>query len=184
MDDNKIMELYFARNEDAILHTQALYGHRLFSLADNIVHNDQDAQECENDTYFKAWDTIPPQHPTYFFGYLAKICRNFALGRLDWNTAAKRNAPVVSLTQEMACCIPDSSRERELDSRELGRILDRFLRQQSKDNRMVFVRRYWYADTIGEIAARYGIGESAVRMRLDRTRQRLRTYLKQEGYLV
>lgn len=184
MDDNKIVELYFARNEDAIRHTQDAYGRRLFALAENIVRNDQDAQECENDTYFTAWDTIPPQHPTYFFGYLAKICRNFALGRLDWNTAAKRNAPVVSLTQEMECCIPDSSRERELDSRELGRILDRFLRQQSKDNRMVFVRRYWYAETIGEIAARYGIGESAVRMRLNRTRQRLGEYLKKEGYLA
>ena len=99
MDDNKIVELYFARNEDAIRHTQDAYGRRLFALAENIVRNDQDAQECENDTYFTAWDTIPPQPPTYFFGYLAKICRNFALGRLDWNTAAKCNAPVVSLTQ-------------------------------------------------------------------------------------
>ena len=114
MDDNKIVELYFARNEDAIRHTQDAYGRRLFALAENIVRNDQDAQECENDTYFTAWDTIPPQYPTYFFGYLAKICRNFALGRLDWNTAAKRNAPVVSLIQEMEYCIPDSSREREL----------------------------------------------------------------------
>ena len=184
MDDNRIMELYFARDEQAIRHTQDAYGRRLFLLAENIVRNDQDAQECENDTYLKAWTTIPPQHPTHFFGYLAKICRNLALGRLDWNMAAKRSAPVVSLTQEMECCIPDSSRERELDSRELGRIIDRFLREQSKDNRMVFVRRYWYADTIGEIAARYGIGESAVRMRLNRTRQRLGEYLKKEGYLV
>lgn len=184
MDDNRIMDLYFARNEDAIRHTQDTYGRRLFMLAENIVHNDQDAQECENDTYLKAWNTIPPQHPTYFFGYLAKICRNFALGRLDWNMAAKRNAPVVSLTQEMECCIPDASRERELDSRELGRVLDRFLREQSKENRMVFLRRYWYADTIAEIAVRYGIGESAVRMRLNRTRERLSEYLKKEGYLV
>ena len=184
MDDNRIMELYFARDEQAIRHTQDAYGRRLFLLAENIVRNDQDAQECENDTYLKAWTTIPPQHPAHFFGYLAKICRNLALGRLDWNMAAKRSAPVVSLTQEMECCIPDSSRERELDSRELGRIIDRFLREQSKDNRMVFVRRYWYADTIGEIAARYGIGESAVRMRLNRTRQRLGEYLKKEGYLV
>ena len=143
MDDSKIIELFFARNEDAIKHTDDTYGRRLFHLADNIVHNDQDAEESVNDTYMKAWDTIPPQRPEHFFAYIAKICRNFALKRIDWQKAKKRNAEVVSLTQEMETCIPDTSRDAEVEAWELGRILDAFLRTLSDENQMVFLRRYW-----------------------------------------
>ena len=173
MDDSKIMELFFARNEDAIKHTDDTYGRRLFHLADNIVHNDRDAEESVNDTYMKAWDTIPPQRPEHFFAYIAKICRNFALKRIDWQKAKKRNAEVVTLTQEMENCIPDTYRDIEADERELGRILDAFLRTLTPENQMVFLRRYWYVDTIAEIAVRYGISESAVQMRLNRTRSKL-----------
>lgn len=184
MEDSKILELFFARNEDAIRHTDDTYGRRLFALADNIVRNDQDAEESVSDTYMRAWDTIPPQKPQHFFAYLAKICRNFALKKLDWKNAAKRKAEVVSLTQEMEACIPDSSRDREMEAKELGMLLDRFLRTLTPENQMVFLRRYWYVDTIAEIAARYGISESAVQMRLNRTRARLCTYLEKEGIRV
>ena len=184
MDDNKIVELLFARNEDGIKHMDDTYGRRLFALADNIVRNDQDAEESVSDTYMKAWDTIPPQKPMHLFAYLAKICRNFALKKLDWKQAAKRNAEVVSLTQEMETCIPDTSRDAEVEARELGRILDAFLRTLSEENLLVFMRRYWYVDTIAEIAARYGISESAVNMRLNRTRAKLSKYLQKEGICV
>ena len=184
MDDRKIIELFFARNEDAIKHTDDAYGRRLFHLADNIVHNDQDAEESVNDTYMKAWDTIPPQRPEHFFAYIAKICRNFALKRIDWQKAKKRNAEVVTLTQEMENCIPDTYRDMEADERELGRILDAFLRTLTPENQMVFLRRYWYVDTIAEIAVRYGISESAVQMRLNRTRSKLAMYLAKEGIKV
>ena len=184
MEDSKIIELFFARNEDAIRQTDNTYGRRLFALADNIVKNDQDAEESVSDTYLKAWDTIPPQKPRFFFAYLAKICRHFALGKLDWNMAAKRKAEVVSLTQEMELCIPDSSRDAEMEGKELGMILDAFLRTLTPENRMVFLRRYWYVDTIAEIAVRYGISESAVLMRLNRTRAKLCTYLEKEGIRV
>ena len=184
MDDSKIIELFFARNEDAIKHTDDAYGRRLFHLADNIVHNDQDAEESVNDTYMKAWDTIPPQRPEHFFAYIAKICRNFALKRIDWQKAKKRNAEVVTLTQEMENCIPDTYRDMEADERELGRILDAFLRTLTPKNQMVFLRRYWYVDTIAEIAVRYGISESAVQMRLNRTRSKLAMYLAKEGIKV
>jgi len=106
------------------------------------------------------------------------------LKKLDWKAAAKRNAEVVSLTQEMETCIPDETRDRELESRELGRILDAFLRTLSDENQMVFLRRYWYVDTITEIAVRYGISESAVQMRLIRTRSKLAEYLVKEGIKV
>ena len=184
MDDSKIIELFFDRNEDAIKHTDDAYGRRLFHLADNIVHNDQDAEESVNDTYMKAWDTIPPQRPEHFFAYIAKICRNFALKRIDWQKAKKRNAEVVTLTQEMENCIPDTYRDMEADERELGRILDAFLRTLTPENQMVFLRRYWYVDTIAEIAVRYGISESAVQMRLNRTRSKLAMYLAKEGIKV
>ena len=184
MDDKKIIELFLARNEDAIKHTDDTYGRRLFHLADNIVRNDQDAEESVNDTYMKAWNTIPPRKPQYFFAYIAKICRHFALDKLDWNNAAKRKAEVVSLTQEMEICIPDEKRDREIESRELGRILDAFLRTLSDENQMVFLRRYWFVDTIAEIAVRYGISESAVQMRLIRTKNKLAEYLAKEGIAV
>ena len=184
MEDSKIIELLFAKNEDGIRHMDDTYGRRLFVLADNIVRNDQDAEESVSDTYMKVWDTIPPKKPMHLFAYLAKICRNFALKKLDWKQAAKRNAEVVSLTQEMETCIPDTSRDAEVEARELGRILDAFLRTLSEENLLVFMRRYWYVDTIAEIAARYGISESAVNMRLNRTRAKLSAYLKKEGICV
>ena len=184
MDDKKIIELFLARNEDAIKHSDDTYGRRLFHLADNIVRNDQDAEESVNDTYMKAWNTIPPRKPQYFFAYIAKICRHFALDKLDWNNAAKRKAEIVSLTQEMELCIPDARQEWTLSGKELGRILDLFLRTLTPGNRVVFMRRYWYADSIGEIATRYGIGESAVQMRLSRTKAKLCAYLEKEGIRV
>lgn len=180
MDDSKILELFFARSEDAIKRTDEVYGRRLYHLAENIVKNEQDAEESVSDTYMKAWDTIPPQRPQYFFAYLAKICRNFALKRLDWKKAAKRNAEVVALTEEMEQCIPDRTQDKKLEGKELSMALDRFLRTLTPENQMVFLRRYWYADTIAEIAARYGISESAVQMRLNRTRAKLGSFLEKE----
>lgn len=184
MNDSKIIELFFARNQDAIRHTDEVYGKRLLHLADRIVGNGQDAEESVSDTYMKAWDTIPPQRPEHFFAYLAKICRNFALKKVDWKNARKRSAEIVALTQEMESCIPDATREWETDAWELGQILDAFLRTLTPENQMVFLRRYWYADTVAEIAARYHIGESAVQMRLSRTKGKLAAYLAKEGIQV
>ena len=184
MEDSKIIDLLLARNEDGIKHMDDTYGRRLFVLADNIVRNDEDAEESVSDTYMKAWDTIPPKRPVHLFAYLARICRNFALKKLDWKAAAKRNADIVSLTQEMESCIPDAARERELEARETGRILDTFLRSLSEENQLVFLRRYWHMDSIAEIAARYGISESAVQMRLIRTKSKLAAYLAKEGIRV
>ena len=184
MEDSRIIEMLLARNEDGIKHMDDTYGRRLFILADNIIRNDQDAEESVSDTYMKAWDTIPPKRPVYLFAYLAKICRNFALKKLDWKAAAKRNADVISLTQEMECCIPDPSGEREMEARQLGQMLDSFLRSLSDESQMVFLRRYWYMDSITEIAVRYGISESAVQMRLLRTRTKLAAYLAKEGIRV
>lgn len=184
MDDNQIIALFFSRDEEAIRQTDAAYGRKLHHLADNILHNDQDAEESINDTYMKTWDSIPPQRPAHFFAYIAKICRNLALKKLDWGNARKRNAQIVELTQEMESCIPDKGAEYRMTAQELGRLLDAFLRTLTPKNRDVFLRRYWFADTIGEIAVRYSITESAVQMRLNRSRDKLAEYLAKEGVQI
>ena len=184
MEDVKIIDLYFARNEDAICQTDATYGRKLFCLAQKILHDEQDSEESVSDTYMKVWETIPPHRPTYFYAYLAKLCRFFALGKLDWKNAAKRKAEVVSLTDEMALCIPDQRREAEVSSKEIGRAMNEFLGNLNQESRVIFLRRYWFCDTIAEIAERYGISESKVKMRLHRTRAQLADYLNKEGIMV
>ena len=132
----------------------------------------------------KTWENIPPQRPAYFYAFIASICRHLSFHRLDWKLAAKRHAEVVALTNEMEQCIPDASHERELEGKEIGRLLNTFLAALPKETRLIFLRRYWHVDTIAEIAARYGITESKVKMQLSRTRAKLGTYLKQEGIQV
>ena len=184
MKDAYILDLYFDRNEDAIQQTDAAYGRKLYCLADRILHDAQDSEESVSDTYMKTWETIPPKRPTYFYAYLAKICRSFALGKLDWKTAAKRKAEVVSLTDEMALCIPDQRRDAEMTANEIGRAMNTFLGNLNQESRVIFLRRYWFCDTIAEIAERYGISESKVKMRLHRTRTQLAEFLSKEGIPV
>lgn len=184
MEDGQIIELYFERDEKAIQQTDAIYGRRLFSLAHRILLDRQDSEESVSDTYFKTWATIPPNRPTYLYAYLAKICRFFAFGKLDWNNAQKRKADIVSLTEEMERCIPDSKRSVEAESREIGRIITQFLESVPQESRLIFMRRYWFCDSIAEIAQRYGISESKVKMRLHRTRNQLAEYLNKEGISV
>ena len=184
MEDAKIIALFWERNEQAVKETDTAYGRKLFVLSNNILNNREDAEESVSDTYMEAWKTIPPKRPKYFYAFLASICRNLSLNRLDWRMAAKRNAEVVTLTQEMENCIPDKVRETELDRREIKRILEGFLENLSKESRLIFLRRYLYVDTVAEIAARYGISESKVKTQLHRTRKKLHTCLAKEGIYV
>lgn len=184
MEDEQIIELYFRRDQDAIVQTELAHGAKLNALANRILMNHEDAQECVSDTYMKAWETIPPTRPSYFYAYLAKICRFLSFGKLDWNNAAKRKAEIVELSAEMELCIPDPSRERQAESRELARLLNEFLSTLPEESRKIFLRRYWYADSITEIAQRYQMGESKVKTRLFRTRNALRSFLEKEGITV
>ncbi len=182
MEDTNIIELFFARDEEAIRQTDAAYGKRLFRIADNILHCREDSEESVSDTYVKTWNSIPPNRPSHFFSYLARICRNLSLNKLERDNARKRKAQIVSLTQEMEQCIPDSHRSCDLGPRELGKALNAFLETLSDENQMIFVRRYWYVETTAEIAARYGIREGTVVTRLHRLRSKLAHYLEQEGF--
>lgn len=181
MEDEKIIELYWVKDESAIRETDAAYGRKLQGLSQSILHSHEDAEETVSDTYLRTWQAIPPQRPRYFYAFLASICRHLSLNKLDWKAAAKRKAEVVTLTEEMAQCIPDRAGERQLEGKELGRTLNRFLESLPKESRLIFLRRYWYVDTIAEIAQRYGITESKVKMQLSRTRSKLSAFLEKEG---
>ena len=181
MKDDEIIALYFRRDEDAIRQTELAYGGKLYNLSYRLLWNREDAEESVSDTYMKAWENIPPTKPTFFYAYLAKICRFLAMGKLDWNNAAKRKAEVVELSDEMENCIPDLSREMQIQSQELGALLSEFLGTLSPENRQIFKRRYWYAESIAEIAQRFHLGESNVKTKLMRTRNALRSFLEKEG---
>ncbi len=183
MDDNKIIELYFRRDENAITQTKERYGGLLKALAYRILRSSEDAEECENDTYMKAWDSIPPQKPQHFSAYLAKICRNTALKMLEKQQAEKRSAVIIELSQELSECLPDKRSLEDTAEKELGDIISTFLRTVSKDNRIIFVRRYFLSETISDISKALGISESKVKSSLFRTRNKLRNYLTKEKLL-
>ena len=184
MEDSAIIELYWNRDETAIRETDASYGNRLLSLSQRILSSSEDAGECVNDTYLETWNTIPPQRPSFLYAFLSKICRFISFGRLDWNNAAKRRADLISLTEELSETIPDNRSQQELDARELGRILSRFVTTLPEDSRLIFLRRYWHLDTTEEIARRYGFTQSKVKTQLHRTRAKLYAYLEKEGIAV
>lgn len=184
MDDARIIELYFARDERAIEETRLSYGGKLRAVAMRILEDFQDAQECENDTYWKTWNSIPPNRPLHFLAYIVKICRNAALSMLEYRGAAKRSAQVVELTNEMQQCIPDSLAERDFEPEGLGDLLSAFLREESDDNRAIFVRRYFAGESVAEVAQALGCSESKVKSALMRTRGRLKNYLEKEGVRI
>lgn len=183
MEDNQIIELYFERDEDAITQTKKCYGERLKALAFRILCDNEDAEECENDTYLKAWNSIPPQKPKHFFAYLAKICRNTALNLAEKKKSEKRNVIIIELSNELSECLPDRNSMEETTEQELGEIISTFLKTVSKENRMIFIRRYFINESVTDIAKTLGISESKVKSSLFRTRNKLRNYLSKEELL-
>ena len=186
MDDARIVDLYLARDEEAIRLTKETYGAKLRGLASRILRDPEDAEECENDTYLKAWKQIPPHEPReYLFPFLARITRMSALDRVKEKLREKRNAEIVTLSEELEAVIPARSDvESEAEGHELSRLISDFLRRQEAEKRNIFLRRYWYMDSVQEIAERFGFSESKVKTTLWRTRNELREYLQTEGYVV
>lgn len=181
MDDRYILTLLNRRSEHALAALSEKFGQRLLALAMNILGNREDAQECVNDTYLALWDTIPPKEPDPLWPYACRIGKNIALSRLRKNTAHKRGAYELSL-EELSECIGEDMLQQALDAKALGRTIDRFLGTQTKENRILFVRRYWFGDSVGDIAKARGLSENAVSVRLNRTRSKLRDYLMKEGF--
>ena len=185
MEDTEIIELYWQRSQQAITETDGKYGRQLYNLSQKILYNQEDSEECVNDTYHAAWNTIPPKKPEFFFAYLAKIARNFCFGKLDYQKAKKRDALIVELSTELENCIsaPDDY-TRKMESEEIGRIISGFLRTQTEQMRKVFVRRYWYMDSITDIAKAYNMSDSKVKSILFRMRGKLREHLEEEGIVL
>lgn len=180
MDNRDIVELYWQRNENAISETQAKYGRYCFSIAQNIIGNKQDSEECVNDTYISAWNAIPPHRPVVLSTFLGKIARRLSLKKLRRRHTAKRGGEVALTLDELTECIPSNSTENAIHIRELSKIIDDFLSKLPTDERRIFVCRYWYCEKIAQIAKRFGFGQSKVKMTLKRTREKLRERLKKE----
>lgn len=186
MEDEKIVDLFLSREEAAITHTQEKYGARLRFLAGEIVKDAQAAEECENDTYLAAWNTIPPHTPrTYFYPYLARITRNRAINLCRDRDRLKRRAFLVELSGEMEQCIPaPDDLECRIQEAELKTAINGFLGTLPEEKRNLFIRRYWFLDSVETIAKRYGLSESKVKTTLFRIRNQMRKYLQKEGYSI
>ncbi len=185
MDDGRIVDLLLARDESALAAAGEKYGPRLLALAQNLLSDAADAEECLNDAWLEAWKRIPPHEPRdYLFPFLAKLVRARALNMLKARSAEKRSAELVSLTDELSEFLrSDRDTEGEAEARELSEAVSRWLRALPEEKRRVFVRRYWYAESLGQIAARYGMSEPKLKSLLWRARRELAKQLTKEGFL-
>lgn len=185
MKDEEIVELYWNRRESALAETQSKYGKYLFQIANLILGNAQDAEECVNDTYLSAWNSIPPIRPEHLMAYLSKISRNAALSRIKYNNAVKRRARTEPLCEETLCqtAAVDSVEARQ-ESMLINQAIDAFLDGLNDEKNAIFVRRFWEEETIKTIAEEMNVTESKVKMTIMRLKLRLREHLeKEEVYL-
>lgn len=182
MEDEQIIDLFFHRSEQAITELSQKYGSMCRRVAWNILNDRLDVEECVNDAYLAVWDKIPPQRPSPLPAYLCRVVRNLSVKRYHTNTAAKRNSFYDAALDELAECVPGPETvEGSYDGHELAAAINAFLDAQSRENRTLFVRRYWFSDSIPDLAARYGMSNHNVTVRLSRIRGKLKQYLEQEG---
>ena len=183
MEDKQIVDLYWLRSESAISETAIKYGRYCYYIAHNILHNNEDSEECVNDTYLNAWNVMPDQRPSKLSTFLGKITRNLSLNRWELYNAEKRGSGQIPLAlHELHECIPSTdSADHLVDDLALAEIINRFLAALPKERRMIFMRRYWYLSPIAEIAADYSMSESKVKMSLLRSRNALKQVLEEEG---
>lgn len=184
MDDASIVQLYWDRNEQAIPETAAKYGGYCISIAKNILGNPEDAEECVNDTYLRAWNSMPPHKPGLLSAFLGKITRNLSIKRYHYNTAHKRGGSQTAIVlDEIAELVSDTNDvEQEIDRKELVKAIDDFLNQLPGNKKAIFVCRYWYFDSISDIANRFGMSENHVSVTLNRLRLKLHNYLLERGF--
>lgn len=183
MKDEEIMSLLWERNEAAVQSMQEKYDAYCYVIAKNILKNSEDAVECVNDAYHALWQSIPPKRPDNFKAFLAGTVRNISLNRYEHNTAKRRNGEFDVLLSELTDCAACVNVEDEVQGNEVARAVSDFLHREKEDERNVFIRRYWYGDSVKNIAKRFLISESKVKSMLFRTRNKLKIYLQQEvGY--
>lgn len=185
MEDYKIIELFFERSEQAIIALSEKYGNLCHKIAMNILNNRLDAEECINDAYLAIWNAIPPQRPDSLQSFLCRIIRNLSIKKYHSNTALKRNSFYDIALDELETCIPSAAIvEDTCDANELAEHINRFLGTLDTENRVMFMRRYWYADSVSEIAVKFQISSHNATVRLSRIRKKLEKYLLKEGYYI
>lgn len=185
MNDERIIELFFERSEQAIKELDDKYGKVFYSLSYNILNNQQEAEECVNDAYLGTWNAIPPAKPNPLCAFVCKIVRNISLKRYEQKTAAKRNSHFDVAMEELKDCLASRTTiEEEIAERELTKIIESFLNSLSRENRVIFLRRYWFSDTYADIARQVGLTEKNVSVRLTRIRKKLREYLVEREVLL
>ena len=182
MEDREIIALFWARSQEAIRETARKYGAYCGAIIRRVLGDGRDAEECLNDTWLGAWNAMPPQRPNRLNIFLGRIARNTALDRWSYNHAQRRSSGFEAVLEELAECVGGTPLEETLEARQLGEAISAYLDAVSPTARQVFLRRYWYCDTIPEIAAAAGFTRSKVTYLLHRTRKGLRTYLLEEGY--
>ncbi len=186
MEDNQIVELYLNRDETAIRQTSEKYGARLRNLSFGITEDRETSEGCENDTYLETWNRIPPNEPsTYLYAFLARIIRHISIDHCRERATIKRSGYIVELSDELAASLPaPTDVDNDYDAKQLGETISRFLFAQSEEKRIVFMRRYFYLDSVSSIASRLDMSESKVKTMLFRMRNDLRIYLMREGYTL
>lgn len=181
IDDSAITELFYKRDENAIAHAEQKYKKLCMRIAVNILTNEEDSEECVNDTLLGVWNSIPPAKPDDLRAYICRIARNTALKRLRFNHAEKRSLDKAVSLSEIEDIIPDEKIRPDISNEEIGKLISQFLEKQKPDSRKVFVRKYWFFDSIETIAREYSYSESKVKNILFRMRNKLRDYLEKEG---
>ena len=186
MNDSEIIELFNQRDEKAIEEAQKKYGALCAHVSKNILHNSWDAEECVNEALWKAWDSIPPQTPKYLSAFLVKIAKNIALNKYKAQHREKRGNGAISLvleeTEDLLRFGSLGSLEEEAERKEVIKAINAFLEKQSAKKRIIFVRRYWFCDSVSQIAADNGISEGSVSVMLHRMREKLKKYLQKRGF--
>ena len=186
MEDSKILDMYFERKESAIDETRLKYGNRLLKTSRNILHSNEDAEECVNDTLLKAWEVIPPNRPTMFGAFLAKIARNLSINKWEAKSAAKRGGGETNLMlSELEECLPSKNNpEKEYEANQITEAINAFLATLDKPARVAFVLRYFHGESIRAISGRFSTTESKIKSILFRTRKKLNEHLKKEGIVI
>ncbi len=186
MNDEEIIELYWQRSEKAITETKNKYEHYCHRIAFNILHNEEDCEECVNDTYLKAWETIPPSRPNTLSVFLGTITKNLSINKYKYYKAEKRGMGQTAVAlEELAECISgEDNISQMIENDSLTDILNHFLEKLKPKTRKIFMRRYWYLSSIKEIARDFGMTESSVKMKLQRARVELRRILEKEGIVL
>ena len=185
MTDERIIELFFARSERGIEELDTKYGATCHRIAQNILGNKEDAEECVNDAYLGVWNSIPPKKPSLLSAFLFKILRNLSITRYHANTAQKRNSFYDIALDELGETIStEESVEKECSQKELTTTIEGFLDTLTRENRVIFVRRYWFSESYTEIAKRTGLTEKNISVRLTRIREKMKEYLSERGILV